>query len=355
MEGAGKDMAKKRRRNSGAAVLSLLVLVAVCAAGFFVYRTAVNDINGKNQKSTEYNLYISESDYDYTVGRALANNKIVFNDALWTNWMTKHYPDFEFIPGEYLVSAKMTYDELAEKLKNPDVTHRAVKLVVPEGFSVFDIAKRLEKNNVCSAESFLEVCKSTEGFDFEWLSAVPDSGLVAYKLEGFLFPATYDLEENTDARDVAEEMLEAFDYRLSDDMTSFAEANNMSLYEFLTLVSIVQEEAIDNDSAGKTASVFFNRLASGMKLQSDVTVFYARALQEEGGFSDRVYDAYSTYRCKALPAGPICNSGKDVIDSVINHPDTDYYYFFSDLKKQFHYAKDYDEFEQQKQKYPWKE
>ena len=102
-------------------------------------------------------------------------------------------------------------------------------------------------------------------------------------------------------------------------------------------------------------------------LQSDVTLTKAleikgsnvtidlngNTLTVENGYSDEVVASYNTYKCKALPSGPICNPGVDNINAVIEHNDTDYYYFFSDLKKKFHFAKNYSEFETLKQKYPW--
>ncbi len=87
-------------------------------------------------------------------------------------------------------------------------------------------------------------------------------------------------------------------------------------------------------------------------LQCDVTYFYAKNLLDHG-FSKAVYDSYYTYRCPALPSGPITNSGMDIIDAVINHPDTNYLFFFSDLKGEFHFASTGEEFEALKQKYPW--
>lgn len=348
-------MAKKNKYRKFVSIILVLILAAAAAAsGYYIYNVVSDDINGKNQESTEYTLIIDKNDFEYEIGQMLFNNKIVVYDAVWTNWMDKHYPDFEYINGEYYLSADMSYEEIAQKLQNPDISHKSVKVCIPEGYNVFEIADTLEENGVCNAEAFLEVCLSTEGFDYEWLNEIPDNDLAAYKLEGFLFPATYDLAQNSDAHDIADTMLDAFDERLSDDMLQFCEDKNMSLYELITLASVVQEEALGNKSAGNITSVFMNRLEKGAKLQSDVTYFYAAKLRDEHGFSQYVYDAYYTYRCDGLPAGPISNSGQEIINSVINYPETEYMYFFSDLKKQFHFAKDYDTFVKLQEKYPWK-
>ncbi len=347
-------MAKKKKSGGVIALLVIILIAVIGGFGYYFYGIIQNDIGGKNQPQTQYTLEITKSDYEYEIGKKLYNNKIIISDALWTNWMSKHYPDFKYINGEYNLSADMSYEEIAQKLQNPDVSHEGVKVAIPEGYNVMEIAKTLEENGVCNAQDFLEICKSTDGFDYDFLSTVPDSGLIAYKLEGFLFPATYDLAKNTEPREVADEMLKAFADRMTDDMTQSCKKNDMTIFELITLASVVQEEALGQNSAKNIASVFVNRLNKGAKLQSDVTYFYARDLRDKQGFSQEVYDAYYTYRCKGLPAGPITNSGMDIIDAVVNHPDTDYLYFYSDLQQEFHFAKDYDEFMALQKKYPWK-
>ena len=345
----------KRKKSNLAIILLVIVLLAVVGifAGY-IAGIAKNDIDGTKQADTEYTLEITKNDFEYEIGQKLYNNKIVISDALWTNWMSKHYPDFKYINGEYKMRADMSYEEIAQKLQNPDISHEGVKVAIPEGYNVMEIADTLEENGVCKAADFLEVCRSTDGFDYDFLKTVPDNELIAYKLEGFLFPATYDLAKNSDAKEVAEEMLDAFDARITDEMTAYCEKNDITMFELINLASVVQEEALGQSSAKNIASVFVNRLNKGAKLQSDVTYYYARDLRDKYGFSQEVYDAYYTYRCSGLPAGPITNPGMEIIDAVVNHPDTDYLYFFSDLQQEFHFAKDYDEFMALQKKYPWK-
>ena len=351
-------MAKSKKNNKGKVTIIILFVIFFAILGgiaYVLYSAAMNDINGKNQPSTEYTLVIEKQDFEYEIGKKLASAGIVMSDALWSNWMTSHYPDFEYINGEYKLTADMSYEEIAKKLQSPDLSHKTVKVAIPEGYNVMDIAKTMEKNGICNAGDFLEACKSKEGYDYEFLSSIPDDKHIAYQLEGFLFPATYDLSKNSEPKDVINEMLKAFDARYNDKMKKFCTEHNMTLYELLTLASVVQEEAFTNESAANIASVFMNRLEKGAKLQSDVTYFYAKALRDEQGFSQEVYDAYYTYRCEGLPAGPITNSGEDIINATVNYPETKYLYFFSDLNKEFHFAETYDEFVKLQEKYPWKE
>ena len=346
---------QKRKGRGLIPVLIVVLIIVIGFLGYAVYNAASNDINGKNQPYTDYVLEIGSNNYEDVVGKALSDNGIVISDILWTNWMQNHYPGFEYKRGEYLMTSDMSYEEIAEKLQNPDVSHEVVKVVIPEGYTCMNIADRLEKAEICSADDFLEVCKSTEGFDYNFLSSVPDSDLIAYPLEGFLFPATYDFAMNSNAHKIADIMLGTFGDRMTSGMDAFCEKNDMTLYQLITLASVVQKEALTNESAENITSVFMNRLHSGMQLQSDVTIFYARALRDRLDISQDVYDAYNTYTCAALPAGPIANSGEAIINAVINYPETDYLFFFSDLQNEFHFAETYQEFEQLKAQYPWKE
>lgn len=348
-------MAKKKKKSKLPLIIIIIIALAIAGVvGGVLYGKLQKDINGVDQLDNEYTLVIQSKDFEYEIGQKLEQNNVVMIGSVWANWMTKHYPDFKYINGEYKLNDNMSYEAIAKKLQNPDVSHETIKVCIPEGTNAMEIAKILEENEICKAKDFLEVCKSTDGFEFDFLQTVPDTNLIGYKLEGFLFPATYDFAKNSDAKEIAEEMLETFDYHITDDMTKFCEEHYMTMFELITLASVVQEEALGNNSAKNIASVFMNRLEKGSKLQSDVTYFYARDLRDDYGFSQEVYDSYYTYRCPGLPAGPITNCGDEIVDATVNYPKTKYVFFFSDLKGDFHFAENIQQFEEQKVKYPWK-
>ncbi len=306
----------------------LAVIIAICIGGYFGYSFISNDINGNQQYEGEYNLYVTDNMSQYDVSQRLYNNGIVVSDAVWSSWMDKHYPDYQFTAGEFLLKNNMSYDDIAKKLTTPDVSHKSVSVCIPEGYNIFDIATALEENGICSGADFLNECKNTQGYDYSFIKEIPNKDTIAYPLEGFLFPATYDFEENTSAKDVVNQMLSAFADRISDSWKDYCTANNMSLYDLVTLASVVEKETLGEGVAENIASVFVNRLNAGQQLQSDVTIDYGNALRANG-FSDNVVTSYNTYKCSALPSGPICNPGVANIDAVVNHNDTKYFYFFS--------------------------
>lgn len=342
----------KSKSKAGVVLITVLVLVLLGIGAYVGYTYVQSDVNGNRHTKTEYNLVIEKDDFAYQIGEKLKSNGIIKNDTVWNWWMDKHYPKFTYINGEYRMTSSMSYEEIVKKLKNPDISHQSVSVCIPEGYTVFDIAEAMEKNNICKKSDFLAACKNKNDYDYDFLNDAYMGENVAYQLEGFLFPATYDLAQNSKASDVVATMLETFDGKITDEWKSYCDKNDMSLYELVTLASVVEKETLGDGVAQDIASVFINRLNIGQKLQSDVTIFYGNKLRENG-FSDEVVASYNTYKCDALPSGPVCNPGVDNINAVVNHNDTQYYYFFSDLENKFHFAKTYSEFEALKQKYPW--
>ncbi len=220
-----------------------------------------------------------------------------------------------------------------------------VSVTIPEGLTAREIADHLEINGVCKAEDFLTAL-TTGTFDYPFLTQIPDDERIYLRLEGYLFPDTYEFYLDEAPADVIARFLSNFQARVDDALLAEIERQAMTLHEVVTLASIVQEEAIDPAEMAMVSSVFHNRLQSVdfPKLQSDVTIFYVRlniepyVTEEE---NTTYFKAYSTYDCNDLPVGPICSPGLDAIKAAINPEQSDYYYFLTDKTGKFYYAKTY--------------
>lgn len=206
------------------------------------------------------------------------------------------------------------------------------KLVVPEGFTVEQIAKRCEKQGICTEQEFLNAVNSVTTSQFPYLEDVPDGVDVKYKLQGYLFPATYDIYQNTTAESLVRNMLDTFENYYTGDLQARAEELGYSTFEIVTRASIVEREAKLSEERPIIAGVINNRLKEGMMLQMCPTVLYplTDGLYDVGRvlYEDLEIDSpYNTYKYEGLPVGPICNPGIACINAVL-YPETHNYLYY---------------------------
>lgn len=232
--------------------------------------------------------------------------------------------DYEFAKGETAAVA-------AQRISHGLTASRTV--TIPEGLRSEEIGALLARDGVVSAQDFQNAL--ADSYDASFLGALPPGT----GLEGFLFPATYGAPEQISAHDMIKQMLAAFDERYASDIQPLLAGSKLSLFEAVTLASIVEREAQKPEERPIIASVFLNRLAAGMPLQADPTVQYALgsdpASVAEYGYwkrdltlNDLAIDSpYNTYVNPGLPPGPISNPGLDSILAVLQPAQTDYLYF----------------------------
>jgi len=215
--------------------------------------------------------------------------------------------------------------------EEPANTVETVTVVIPEGFTFYQIARRLEANGVCAAADLTEAAQVYQIQSFE----VPASPQACYRLEGLLYPDTYEFYVGENPESVLRRML-----------NNYAEKSGLPDYDTLILASIIERETRSDAHMAMVSSVFHNRLAQGMRLQADATIAYV----EEHIYQDPLVEnpaqyaqRYNTYKCPALPAGPICNPGRRAIEAAKNPSQSDYLYYFFGQDETNHYTKSYDE------------
>ncbi len=209
-----------------------------------------------------------------------------------------------------------------------------ITVTVPEGYTLVRISWLLEEKGICTSQAFLDAAQT---YDLSQNAILADSGKaenVCFPLEGYLFPATYEFKKGTDPKAVLDKMVSTFASRFTEDMRSRAKALGYSAHDILTIASIIEKEAYTAEQRTLIASTLYNRLKAGMQLQCDVTVKYCTGVIELQ-YPDKIDHYkyyYNTYRCKALPAGPICNPGMASINAALNPDETDYLYFVIDTE-----------------------
>lgn len=225
-----------------------------------------------------------------------------------------------------------------------------ITVTVPEGYTLVRISWLLEEKGICTSQAFLDAAQSYDLSQNAILADLQKAENVCFPLEGYLFPATYEFKKDTDPKAVLDKMVAAFAQRFTEDMRTKAKSLGYSVHEILTIASIIEKEAYTAEQRTLIASTLYNRLKAGMQLQCDVTVKYCTGVIELQ-YPDKIDHYkyyYNTYRCKALPAGPICSPGLSSINAALNPDKTDYLYFVIDTEPPYEsrFAATYEEHQQ---------
>lgn len=318
--------------------LGLVLFLAAVTTGFFLT---------ESPSGVQRAAYDADTAIYYTVKPGASTRDIaadlarrgVLNEQ-WKFWLlarTGGYAE-KFQAGTYALRANMTAEEVAKKLSSGETTE--IRFTIPEGFGVKEIAKRLDDEGIADEQEFLRKAKDFTPYDY-----VEENPEAHYACEGFLFPDTYILHETMSVDDILKMMARDFDHRLTPEMRAKAASRHLSIYQLITLASLVEKEARFAEDRPIIAQVFFKRLALGMPLQTDTTLQYLMdGPKEDVSLEDtRIDSPYNTYQHRGLPPGPIANPGMAAIEAVLNPADTDYLYFVADRQGHNHYATNYED------------
>ena len=235
--------------------------------------------------------------------------------------------------GSYELSTDYDYRALVKKMNQYSGAAVTVEVMFPEGFTMQQIFERLEENKVASVEDLTEAAKNFS-YNYSFLNAEELGS--ASRLEGYLFPDTYEFYAYMEASSAINKFLDNFNRRVTDEMEAKATAMGRTLDEIIIIASLIEKEAGCNDERDEIASVIYNRLKTDMPLQIDATIVYATG-RDEVTAEDLQYDSpFNTYLNKGLPPEPICNPGLASIQAALNPANTSYYYYALDTSTMTH-------------------
>jgi UPF0755 protein len=225
-----------------------------------------------------------------------------------------------------IIEPQIDLKELIYKLKSGESDF--VIVTIPEGFTLYQIGERLEKNNLADKSSFVNISLKDIGGG----QLVSPRNNIIYDLEGFLFPDTYYIPKNFSGKDAASLMLNRFKSVFSKQYTDRADELGMSINNIITIASLIEREAANDKERSRISGVIYNRLKRGMLLQIDAAVIYANTKGERHMdklvYSDLKIDSrYNTYLYKGLPPGPIASPGKASIEAALYPENNDYLYY----------------------------
>jgi UPF0755 protein len=245
----------------------------------------------------------------------------------------------------------MNLDAMAEALMTGGNRAATKRFTIPEGYNITQIARTLEEAGICWKEDFYNEVEFGN-FAYSFLADCPPG---KERLEGFLYPETYEVYEDATAHDVVGKMLAQFDSLFKPEFYTQAESRGLSVRDVVTMGSIIERESLAAEERPLMAGVFYNRLAQGMKLESCATIQYI--LGEPKQFltnaDTQIESPYNTYLHEGLPPGPICNPRMASIEAAL-YPDDNEYIFFvlsPDLDGTHRFSADYNEFLRNKDAY----
>ncbi len=365
---------KKKKINHTRTMSQIFLGVLLSVASLFVgvylaYKAiiAIKDFTGMAKSSSQAEINIDDSMNIDEIADVLYENDIIEMPSLFKAYLrfseSKNKKDF--LNGSYTLSANMSYSNIITALTTVKTYTETVTVTIPEGLNAQQIGQLLEENLVCRADDFRKYYETKQNkYDFE--ERIPENDNKFYYLEGYLFPDTYefyvieDLKKNPDfdtmayAQLAADKMYKNFEAKITDEMYARMDELGFTLDEVITLASMVQKEGTSAENMSIISSVFQNRLEiidEFPNLQSDATYTYINNFikpQVPKGKEEEYIDiinAYDSYKCVGIPAGPICSPGMEAINAILYPADTEYYYFLASADGLFYYAQTHEQHE----------
>lgn len=333
-------------------IISIVLFLILGIVGLRTYNYVKSALKPVDENSTEIVNVTIPMGSGITLISSILEEKGIIKDKRIFKYYVKFKNESDFQAGDYQLTKAMTFDELIESLKTGKVYREPVfTLTIPEGLTLDQIASVIEKNTEYKADEFMALVTSetfVANMMAKYPSLISDEVLnenIRYDLEGYLYPATYPFfEENPTLEQIVEAMISEMDKLVTEYSEAIA-AKNLTVHQFLTFASLIEEEATAKTDRETIASVFYNRLEANMPLQTDPTVLYALGTHKDRVlYSDLEVDhPYNTYKNLGLPPGPIAGAGKISLEATLNPTDTDYLYFLADKDGVNHFAKTYEE------------
>ncbi len=251
----------------------------------------------------------------------------------------------EVLEGTYKLNKSMTLNEFVNLLT--DSNKDKVYITIPEGYTIDDIAEKLEENNICNSKEFIDSVKN-----YELPKYISNNPNKRYNLEGFLFPDTYSFNKNENADFIIKTMLNRFEKVWQE----IVEDLNISIPEEeiekkVNVASMIEKEAVVDSERSFISSVIYNRIAIGMPLQIDATVIYSYGYHIEKMYEKylEIDSPYNTYMYYGLPIGPISNPGRASLMAALKPKETDYLYYLLESENTHYFTDNYDDFLRRKE------
>lgn len=347
----------------------LVVAVSLMLGQFVIFGTLDMLAIGRDERVSK--IEIPKGAQRREIVDILYKNDVINQPTFFKAYLFLTRSSQKFIPGTFEVKGNLDYEAIVNYLNSNAnrLDSDVVDVMIPEGKNVMEIAGILESNEICTADEFMNACKSGNfNKDYDFLKERKNTDII-YNLEGYLFPDTYSFYKNVEPKTVIKKFLNNFNNKISKklltdeknekiSLKTLTERKSMSIEDVVTFASLIQAEASNDADMLGIASVIENRLSTlknGGKssfgdaingcLSLDSTVWYPYRNKEKvpQNLWEKYQSPYDTYKFSGLPKGPICNPGMNSLEAVLNHKPTQYYFYCHNKDGKTFYAKTFSE------------
>ena len=327
-------------------VFGCCFLVAILLSA--VALSCINDVLAINRKGEETIEVVLPNDADTKTAVKVLDEAGLINNSIFCNLFLSIMgeKDTGYLPGVYYLTDDLGVEKMIDRFKTSSTRGAMISVTIPEGYTIDQIFTRLEKNDICTAESLYKTIDTIDfSEEYSFIAKIDNKEARYHAIEGYMFPATYEFEQGADPATVIRKFLNAFKSRWTEEYGAKAAELGMSVDDIIRLASIIEKEGANHQQFGLISSVLHNRLnRSGLypTLDCDSTKDYVINTVSKRVTSTSKINAYilayNTYECVGLPAGAICNPGADAIEAALNPDATQYYFFRHDKKGKIYMA-----------------
>lgn len=348
--GAGAPPKKAKKTKQGGCLGGLLYFLFIVGASLLLATVGwvcANDVLGLIKDDVEATVEIPENYTLSEVAEQLGDKGIINYPWLFKLYAGFSNADEKIAPGSYEIRADLDYRAIVYAMRASSSYRSTVWVTIPEGYTLDQILETLADSKVAKLED-LKQSAANDDFDYEYLQDIPKG---EKRLEGFLYPDTYEFYINENPKSALNKMLYTFDSKFTAEWREKAADMGYSIRDIVTVASMIEKESAGAEESATIASVIYNRLNSSdfPKLQIDATIQYFLPERKENlSLDDLAIDnPYNTYLYEGLPPGPIASPGFSSLKAALYPADTKYYFYILDTDGTHHFSKtkrEHDEF-----------
>jgi UPF0755 protein len=326
----------KPKRGKTVLVVISSILVIICliiGIGLGIVAYVLNALSPTALSGEPVQVLIEPGTNSSRIAVLLEENGLIRNERVFTYYLRYKNEGSRFQAGLYEMHPGIELDEIISKLNRGDtVKEEMIRFTIPEGYTLMQMADKLSQEELIDRDVFVSLLANPEQFTSSMIQNIPEVPELLHRMEGYLFPETYEMKKVSTEHEMIKRMLEELDNklgRLPDGWEKQLEKLELSFHELMTIASLVEREVIVDEERRMVAGVIYNRLEINMPLQIDATVQYALDKHKERLlYVDLEVDSpYNTYKVLGLPPGPIASPSLFSIEAALYPEETPYFYY----------------------------